>query len=104
MKKRKPAANAAKARKKKAASKPFLAAQARLAGDEITQSAAFRRATADAEDYAGDRKRLQKLVEDAVGKINTIPRGPFGETTQMPMDSWTPPLRSRCVSWEALRG
>jgi uncharacterized membrane protein YkvA (DUF1232 family) len=80
MKKRKPAANAAKARKTKVASKPFLAAQARLAGDEITQSAAFRRATADAEHYAGDRKRLQKLVEDAVGKINTIPRGPFGET------------------------
>lgn len=78
MKKRKPAASAAKQRKK--AAKPRLAEQARLAGDEITQSAAFRRATADAEDYAGDPKRLGKLVEDAVGKINTIPRGPFGET------------------------
>jgi len=79
MKKRKPAASAAKPQKKKAA-KPLLSEQARLAADEISQSAAFRRATADAEDYAGDPKRLGKLVEDAVGKINTIPRGPFGET------------------------
>jgi uncharacterized membrane protein YkvA (DUF1232 family) len=51
-----------------------------LGTDEISQSAAFRRATADAEDYAGDPKRLRTLVEDAVGKINVIPRGPFGET------------------------
>ena len=80
MKKRKPAASAAKRQKKKAAMKPRLAEQARLAADEISQSAAFRRATADAEDYAGDPTRLRKLVEDAVGKINTIPRGPFGET------------------------
>ena len=48
-------------------------------GDEITQSPAFRRATIDAEALAGDPKRLRKLVEDAVGKLNTIPRGPFGE-------------------------
>jgi uncharacterized membrane protein YkvA (DUF1232 family) len=80
MKKRKPAASATKQKKKKAAVQPRLAEQARLAGDEISQSAAFRRATADAEDYAGDPKRLRTLVEDAVGKINTIPRGPFGET------------------------
>jgi Uncharacterized conserved protein len=80
MKKRKPTSSAAKPQKKRTAAKPRLAEQARLAGDEITQSAAFRRATADAEDYAGDPKRLRKLVEDAVGKINVIPRGPFGET------------------------
>jgi uncharacterized membrane protein YkvA (DUF1232 family) len=49
-------------------------------GDEITQSAAFRRATSDAEGYAGDPDRLRKLVEDAVGKINVIPRGPFADT------------------------
>ena len=79
MKKRKPAESAAKPQKKKAAQAP-LSEQASLAADEISQSAAFRRATADAEDYAGDPKRLAKLVEDAVGKINTIPRGPFGET------------------------
>ncbi|MFL6590557.1 MAG: YkvA family protein [Chthoniobacterales bacterium] len=48
--------------------------------DEITQSVAFRRAAADAEDYSRDPKRLRKLVEDAVGKINVIPRGPFAET------------------------
>jgi uncharacterized membrane protein YkvA (DUF1232 family) len=80
MKKRKPAASAAKQKKKQAAAQPPLAAQARLAGDEISQSAAFRRATADAEDYVGDPKRLGTLVGDAVGKINVIPRGPFGET------------------------
>ena len=78
MKKRKPAASAARPQKK-AVQRP-LAEQARLAADEISQSAAFRRATADAEDYAGDPTRLRKLVDDAVGKINTIPRGPFGET------------------------
>lgn len=48
-------------------------------GDEITQSSAFRRATVDAEAYASDRKRLEKLIQDAVGKLNIIPRGPFGE-------------------------
>jgi uncharacterized membrane protein YkvA (DUF1232 family) len=80
MKKRKPASRAAKPRKEKAASKPFLVAQARLARNEITQSAAFRRATLDAEAYLGDPKRLRELVGDAVGKINIIPRGPFGET------------------------
>jgi uncharacterized membrane protein YkvA (DUF1232 family) len=80
MKKKKPAASKARPRKKTAVSKPFLAAQARLAGDEITQSAAFRRAASDAEAYVNDPKRLRKLIEDAIGKINVIPRGPFGET------------------------
>jgi uncharacterized membrane protein YkvA (DUF1232 family) len=49
-------------------------------GDEITQSAAFRRAAIDAETLAQDPKRLRRLIEDAVGKIATIPRGPFAET------------------------
>jgi uncharacterized membrane protein YkvA (DUF1232 family) len=80
MKKRKPATGAAKPRKKKAAAKPPLVEQARLAANEITQSAAFRRAASDAEAYVSDPKRLRKLIEDAVGKINVIPRGPFGET------------------------
>ena len=80
MKKKKPAARAARPRKKSAVTKPFLVAQARLAGDEITQSAAFRRAASDAEAYVSDPKRLRKLVEDGIGKINVIPRGPFGET------------------------
>src|SRR4051812_45610213 len=48
--------------------------------DEITQSLSFRRASSDAEEYSRDPKRLRKLVEDAVGKINVIPRGPFAET------------------------
>jgi uncharacterized membrane protein YkvA (DUF1232 family) len=80
MKKRKPSSSTPRPQKKKATAKPRLAEQARLAANEITQRAAFRRATVDAEDYAGDPKRLRKLVEDAVGKINIIPRGPFGET------------------------
>ena len=80
MKKRKPASRAVKPRKKKTAAKPRLVEQARLAANEITQSVAFRRAASDAEAYVGDPKRLRKLIEDAVGKINVIPRGPFGET------------------------
>jgi uncharacterized membrane protein YkvA (DUF1232 family) len=48
-------------------------------GDEVTESAAFRRATSEAEAYAGDPARLRKLLEDAIGKLNVIPRGPFGE-------------------------
>ena len=80
MKKTKPGRKAAPPLKEKAPAEPPLAEQARRAGNEITQSAAFRRATIDADAYAGDPKRLRKLVEDAVGKLNTIPRGPFGET------------------------
>jgi uncharacterized membrane protein YkvA (DUF1232 family) len=82
MKKKKPASRAAKPQKKKEAGKPAppLAEQARRAGNEITQSAAFRRAAIDAEAYVTDPVRLRKLVQDAVGKLNTIPRGPFGET------------------------
>jgi uncharacterized membrane protein YkvA (DUF1232 family) len=49
-------------------------------GDEITQSAAFRRAAIDAETLARDPARLRRLVEDAAGKIGVIPRGPFAET------------------------
>ena len=80
MKKRKAAPRAAKSRKKKAAAKPPRAGQAQFAGDEITQSAAFRRAAMDAETYARDPNRLRQLAEDAVGKISVIPRGPFAET------------------------
>jgi uncharacterized membrane protein YkvA (DUF1232 family) len=49
-------------------------------GDEITQSVAFRRAAIDAEACVRDSVRLRKLVEDAVGKIGIIPRGPFADT------------------------
>jgi uncharacterized membrane protein YkvA (DUF1232 family) len=80
MKKRKPAASKARPEKKKAAGKSPLTEQVRRAANEITQSAAFRRATVDAEAYVSDPKRLRKLIEDAIGKINVIPRGPFGET------------------------
>ena len=65
-------------------SKPTSAAGTKTkplpSGDEITQSMAFRRAAIDAEMLAKDPQRLRRLVEDAVGKIATIPRGPFSET------------------------
>lgn len=66
--------------------KPSAPAKARAtrrnqaSGDEITRSAAFRKATADAESYARDPERLRRLVLDAREKINHIPRGPFAET------------------------
>ena len=80
MKKSKPAPGPAKSAKKKAAAKPRKKVEQVMDGDEITQSAAVRRATSDAEGYAGDPQRLRKLCEDAVGKINVIPRGPFADT------------------------
>lgn len=80
MKKKKTAASKAKPAKKETARKSPLTEQVRRAANEITQSAAFRRATVDAEAYVSDPKRLRKLIEDAIGKINVIPRGPFGET------------------------
>lgn len=64
-------------------SKPTKASgrkQALPVGDEITQSAAFRRAAIDAETVMRDTVRLRKLAEDAVGKISVIPRGPFADT------------------------
>jgi uncharacterized membrane protein YkvA (DUF1232 family) len=79
MKERKPSSSASRA-KKKAAAETRAKQKSQPIGDEITQSAAFRRATSDAEIYVRDSKRLRKLVEDAVGKINSIPRGPFADT------------------------
>ena len=75
MKKRRPPSKATKPAKKTRAKET-----SQTGADEITQSAAFRRATADAESYVRDSKRLRKLVADAVGKINIIPRGPFTDT------------------------
>ena len=46
----------------------------------LTQSAALRKATAEAEFYAKDPVRLKKLILEAREKINHIPRGPFAET------------------------
>jgi uncharacterized membrane protein YkvA (DUF1232 family) len=48
--------------------------------DEITRSAPFRKATAEAESCAKNPDRLRKLLVDAREKINHIPRGPFAET------------------------
>ena len=77
MKKQKPVSKKAKPKTAQAAP---INGQAGLDADEITDSSAFRRAASDAESYARDPKQLAKLVEDAVGKINLIPRGPFVET------------------------
>ena len=82
MKKRKASSSSSRPAKKVAASKPAKPVpteEKQVGGDEVTESAAFRRATADADAYAADPKRLRKLLEDAVGKLNVIPRGPFGE-------------------------
>ncbi len=78
MKKRKPTASTTK--KKKTATKPPVTEEKVISSDEITQSTAFRRAALDAKTYARDPQRLRQLVEDAVGKVNVIPRGPFADT------------------------
>jgi uncharacterized membrane protein YkvA (DUF1232 family) len=79
MKKRKPSAAATSSRKRTAA-KPRAKGQSPPSGDEITRSAAFRKATADAESYVNDPERLRMLLLGAREKINHIPRGPFAET------------------------
>jgi uncharacterized membrane protein YkvA (DUF1232 family) len=79
MKKRKPSVRAPKPPKKATAlARPKQ--ESLPGGDEITQSAAFRRAAIDAEACVQDSVRLRRLVEDAVGKISIIPRGPFADT------------------------
>src|ERR1700730_16432882 len=77
--KRKPSSSAVRSGKT-AFAKPRTKRKSQPGQDEITQSAAFRKATSDAESYAKDPRRLRKLVEDAIGKINHLPRGPFAET------------------------
>jgi uncharacterized membrane protein YkvA (DUF1232 family) len=79
MKKRKPSSTAARSGKK-ASAKPRAKRQSVAGQDEITQSAAFQKATSEAASYARDPRRLRKLFEDAIEKINHIPRGPFAET------------------------
>ena len=49
-------------------------------GNEITQSAAFQKAASKAESYLGEPGKLRKLCEEAIEKINEIPRGPFADT------------------------
>jgi uncharacterized membrane protein YkvA (DUF1232 family) len=78
MKKAKPSLKATGTEKK--ATGAGTRSKSAVSQDEITESAAFRRATADAESYARDPKRLKKLGQDAVGKINHVPRGPFADT------------------------
>ena len=78
MKKNKPVSKSGPGKTIKAA--PAGNGEAVPNADEITHSSAFRRAAADAEVYARDPKQLAKLIEDAVGKINVIPRGPFVDT------------------------
>jgi uncharacterized membrane protein YkvA (DUF1232 family) len=77
--KTRPSSSAARSGKE-AAAKPRAKVKDQAGGDEITRSAAFRKATAEAEFYAKDPERLRKLLLDAREKINHIPRGPFAET------------------------
>lgn len=79
MPKRKSPSRAPRAKKTPAA-KPRPKSQTQSNQDEITRSAAFRMATADAESYVKDPERLRKLLLEAREKINHIPRGPFAET------------------------
>jgi uncharacterized membrane protein YkvA (DUF1232 family) len=64
----------------KAAATPPARRESEPSGDEITRSAPFRKATAEAESYMNDAGRLQELLVGAREKINHIPRGPFAET------------------------
>jgi uncharacterized membrane protein YkvA (DUF1232 family) len=79
MRKRKPSSGAARSGKN-ASAKPRTKRKSLAGQNEITRSAAFRKATAEAASYARDPRRLRKLVLDAIDKINHIPRGPFAET------------------------
>jgi uncharacterized membrane protein YkvA (DUF1232 family) len=79
MKIRKTSSSAARPDKRTAA-KPVAKRESETIGDEITQSVAYRKATAEAESYANDPERLRILLLEAREKINHIPRGPFAET------------------------
>src|SRR2546421_1046125 len=79
MKKRKTSHMAKSDRPKTEKAKPVVE-ESGGGDDEITQSAAFRRAAIDAEGYAREPTRLRQLVADAAGKISVIPRGPFADT------------------------
>jgi uncharacterized membrane protein YkvA (DUF1232 family) len=79
MRKRKPSSSAARSGKK-AVAKPRAKRRSQAGRDEITRSAAFRKATVEAESCAKDPERLRKLLLDAREKINHVPRGPFAET------------------------
>jgi uncharacterized membrane protein YkvA (DUF1232 family) len=79
MKKRKLSSSTAKPGTK-AASAPRATGESLSSGDEITRSAPFRRATAEAQSYLNDPGRLQELLVGAREKINHVPRGPFAET------------------------
>jgi uncharacterized membrane protein YkvA (DUF1232 family) len=78
MKRRKSSSGTARSGKK--AAKPAVKRKSEKGQSEITQSASFRRATAEAESYANDPDRLARLLLVAREKINHIPRGPFAET------------------------
>jgi len=78
MKKRKPTAIASS--QKESAAKLPAEDESQPSSDEITRSAAFQKATAEAEAYVNDPERLRTLLLGAREKINHIPRGPFAET------------------------
>ena len=80
MKKDKLPSSAVRSQKRTPGKKPRAKRQQQAGENEITESAAFQKAVAKAESYVKNPKRLRKLFEDAIAKINNIPRGPFAET------------------------
>jgi uncharacterized membrane protein YkvA (DUF1232 family) len=77
----KPKSSARTARPEKgAAATPPASRESPPSGDEITRSAPFRKATAEAGSYVNNPERLQELLVSTREKINHIPRGPFAET------------------------
>lgn len=79
MRARKLSSSTARSQKKAPATPPGRR-ESLPSGDEITSSAPFRKATAEAESYVNDAERLRELLASAREKINHIPRGPFAET------------------------
>jgi uncharacterized membrane protein YkvA (DUF1232 family) len=80
MRKRKSPPNVKKSGTKKTSTKPIAKSEGTVSQNEITESAAFQRAATQAKSYVQEPARLRRLIEDAVSKINVIPRGPFAET------------------------
>jgi uncharacterized membrane protein YkvA (DUF1232 family) len=79
MKKSKPSSSVSRS-PKKASAMPEAKRENPPGWDVITRSAAFRKATAEAESCVKNPEQLRQLLMDAREKINHIPRGPFAET------------------------
>jgi len=77
---KKPKSSHATPSRRQAPARPRPKRKSAAGGNEITQSAAFQKAASKAESYLGEPKKLRRLFEEAIEKINDIPRGPFADT------------------------